>query len=124
LFVMKNWTLDSFLQYLNDNKYVITVFEGKDCRVCHALLPKMEELVKKEFAETPMIVVNTDDNPDIAGQNIIFSLPVILVFKDGREVARISGKNPMYEINEQLKKTLNYTKDDNPYASLFDNLAE
>ncbi|TNE72434.1 thioredoxin [bacterium] len=121
---MKNWTLDSFIQYLNENEYVITFFEGKDCRVCHALLPKMEELVNKEYSNTPMIVVNTDENPDIAGQNIIFSLPVILVFKQGREVARISGKNPMYEINEQLKRTLNYSEDDNPYSSLFENLAD
>lgn len=103
---MQSWTLDSFLEYIHQQEYVIAFFEGKNCRVCHALYPKMQELVAEEFSSVPLIVVNTDENPDIAGQHIVFSLPLMIVFKQGREVARISGKQPMFQIKEELRNII------------------
>jgi thioredoxin-like negative regulator of GroEL len=114
---MKTWTLDSFLEFIHQQEFVITFFEGKNCRVCHALFPKLETLAQNEFSEIPLIVVNTDENPDIAGQNIVFTLPLIIIFKQGREVVRISGKQPMFQITEELRRTLQVNDGEHPFSA-------
>jgi thioredoxin-like negative regulator of GroEL len=114
---MKIWTLDSFLEYIHQQEFVLTFFEGKNCNVCHALFPKLEVLAQTEFPEIPLIVVNTDENPDIAGQNIVFTLPLIIIFKQGREVVRISGKQPMFQITEEVRRTLQFNDSEHPFSA-------
>lgn len=124
--IMQHRDFEIFQNILQKNTYTIVFFEGKNCQVCHALLPKIQAIVESDFPGTPLEIVNTDANPDIAGQYIVFTLPLILVFKQGREVVRIGGKNPIHEIKEKLKQTIVTINDEeaNPYESLFSGLGD
>jgi thioredoxin-like negative regulator of GroEL len=123
---MNKLDFSTFQQRLESNTFTLVFFEGKNCEVCHALLPKIQALLAIEFPQTPLEIVNTDENPDIAGQFIVFSLPLMIVFKQGREVMRIGGRNPIYQIREQIKQVIvaQHTDDGNPYESLFSGLGE
>jgi thioredoxin-like negative regulator of GroEL len=115
-------TLDSFIHFIRQQEYVIVFFEGKNCRVCHDLYPKIKDLVEREFPSVPLVVVNTDESPDIAGQHIVFSLPVLLVFKQEREVSRISGKQPVFQIAQELRNSIRVDYGD--YFSAFEEIKE
>jgi thioredoxin 1 len=47
--------------------------------------------------------VNTDENQKLAMRYSIFSIPTMIVFKDGREAARVVGFMPQEAMEERLR---------------------
>lgn len=115
-------TLDSFIHFIRQQEYVIVFFEGKNCRVCHYLYPKIKDLVERDFPTVPLVVVNMDESADIAGQLIVYSQPILLVFKQEREVLRISGKQPVFQIAQELRNSIRVVHGD--YFSAFEEIKE
>jgi len=66
----------------------ILYFSSEDCSVCHSVFPKMMDVIKDYEISVGRIDVNKQLK--IAGQNLIFSIPTILVFNEGQEVFRES----------------------------------
>lgn len=58
-----------------------------DCSVCHALLPQILELME-QFPHIQLGHVNADAVEEIAGKFSIFTVPVLLLFVDGKEYIR------------------------------------
>jgi len=50
--------------------------------------------------------VNVDNNPKIAGQYGIMSIPTLMVFKDGQPVSNIVGFRPKAELKKSLDTAL------------------
>ena len=76
------------------------------CGPCRALAPAIEEL-QKEYAERVFIgKLDVDKNPQMAERFQVFSIPTMIVTKDGKEVDRIVGCVPKKNIEEVLKKHL------------------
>ena len=50
--------------------------------------------------------VNTDENQQLAMRYSIFSIPTMIVFKDGREAARLVGYMPQAAMEERLREFL------------------
>ena len=79
----------------------ILYFSSETCNVCHSVFPKLVDMTSELDIEIGRIDVNK--TVKLAGQHLIFSLPTILVFHEGREVARESRF-----INfDKLERTLN-----------------
>jgi thioredoxin 1 len=69
---------------------VLVDFYASWCGPCKVLAPRLEEVA----AETPrarVVKVNIDDSPDLADRYGVESIPSVMVFKEGRIVARQSG---------------------------------
>lgn len=60
------------------------------CGPCKMLGPVIEE-VAAETDAFQVVKVNADDSPEIGQQYRVFSIPTLLVFKDGKEVKRSVG---------------------------------
>ena len=58
-----------------------------DCSVCHALLPQVLELMT-QFPRIQLGHVNADAVEEIAGRFSIFTVPVLLLFIEGKEYLR------------------------------------
>ncbi len=50
--------------------------------------------------------VNTDENQALAIRYSIFSIPTMVVFRDGREAARIVGYMPQASMEDRLREFL------------------
>ena len=50
--------------------------------------------------------VNTDENQGLAMRYSIFSIPTMVVFKDGREAARVVGYMPQASMEDRLREFL------------------
>jgi len=76
------------------------------CGPCLALTPTIEEL-NKDYAGRVLIgKLNVDENPKTAECFQVFSIPTLLIMKNGQEVDRIVGCVPKKHIETALKKQL------------------
>ncbi|MFS0863926.1 thioredoxin family protein [Fredinandcohnia sp. 179-A 10B2 NHS] len=74
-----------------------------NCSVCHALLPQIKE-VMSDFPEIKKGYVNADDVEEIAGFLSIFTVPVLILFIDGKEYLREARFVPIEQFTEKLSK--------------------
>ena len=61
------------------------------CGPCRMQAPILDSFEAEMGAEVKVGKVDVDEEPDIAGRFNIFSIPTIIVFRDGKEVARTVG---------------------------------
>ncbi len=70
------------------------------------LAPTVEKVAALHTTDMKFYKLNTDENPDIAGEYRISGIPCLLVFKDGKEVDRIVGVVSERNITTMLEKHL------------------
>lgn len=61
------------------------------CGPCHAMAPQFAQAARELGPAARLAKVNVDESPAIAGRYGIRSIPTMVLFADGREVARQSG---------------------------------
>ncbi len=66
--------------------------------------PIMEQLAAESNGRYRIAKLNVDENPRIATQYQIQSIPTMLIFKDGKLIDRIIGAQPKQAIAERLSK--------------------
>ena len=76
------------------------------CGPCLALTPVIEELSKDYAGRVLIGKLNVDENPQTAECFQVFSIPTLLIMKNGREVDRIVGCVPKKNIEAALRKHL------------------
>ncbi|MBD8005339.1 thioredoxin family protein [Bacillus sp. Sa1BUA2] len=96
-------SLEEIQTTINENKLTLLYISRPDCSVCHGLLPQVEELLE-EFPSVASIHADADRIPEIAGEYSIFTVPVVLVFVEGKELIRKARFVPIGELREQLER--------------------
>ena len=66
-------------QVLADNKSVFVDFYADWCGPCKMVGPVLEE-ISKDYTDIKFVKVNVDDNPEIAQQYGIMSIPTMIGF--------------------------------------------
>jgi len=64
------------------------------------------EEISKDYTDIKFVKVNVDDNPEIAQQYGIMSIPTMIGFKNGEKVASSLGFMPREELEAVVKQTL------------------
>ena len=77
-------------EVLNQKGLVFVDFYADWCGPCKMTSPIIEELAN-EIKEVKFVKVNVDENPDLASQYNIFSIPTFLIFKDGKVAHQFVG---------------------------------
>ena len=70
---------------------VVVDFWAPWCGPCRAMAPRFEEAARQMEPKLRFAKVNSDEEQNLAARLNIRSIPTLLVFRDGREVARQSG---------------------------------
>ncbi len=92
-------------QVLAGNKSVFVDFYADWCGPCKMVGPVLEE-ISKDYTDIKFVKVNVDDNPEIAQQYGIMSIPTMIGFKNGEKVASSLGFMPREELEAVVKQTL------------------
>lgn len=95
---------DEELDEFSKQETHILYFSSENCNVCHSVFPKLVDLTAEYDVRIGRIDVNK--NVKMAGQHLIFSIPTILIFNEGREVARESRFVDFEKIDRMLKLIL------------------
>lgn len=61
------------------------------CGPCRMIVPIIESLSKKLEGKVKIAKLDIDEAQDVASSLGITSIPTIILFKDGKEVARVVG---------------------------------
>jgi thioredoxin 1 len=96
----------NFEETVKKHSLALIDFWASWCGPCMALAPVIEELTK-DYAERVFVgKLNVDENPQTAEYFQVFSIPTLLIMKNGREVERIVGCVPKKHIEAALGKHL------------------
>jgi thioredoxin 1 len=94
----------NFDETVKNNKVALIDFWAGWCGPCRALAPIIEELARDYSGKVLVGKLDVDENPKTAECFQVFSIPTIIVFKDGCEVDRLVGLCAKNRIEDTLKK--------------------
>jgi thioredoxin 1 len=97
-------TDSNFEDTLKNNKLVFVDFWANWCGPCRALAPTIVELAKEYNGKVLVGKLDVDENPVTAQRFQVFSIPTMIVFKDGQEAERLVGLCPKSRITDALQK--------------------
>ena len=93
-------------EVLNAEKPVLVDFWAPWCGPCRLVSPVVEAVGEAHADKIATAKVNTDENQQLAMRYSIFSIPTMIVFKDGREAARLVGYMPQAALEDRLREFL------------------
>ena len=73
---------------------VLVDFYADWCAPCRYVAPLMDELAQTHEGTLLIVKVDTDEAPDVSKKFGIRSIPTVILFRDGEEVARSVGFEP------------------------------
>jgi len=79
---------------------VVVDFWAPWCGPCKQLMPALERAVLEAKGAVKMVKINIDDNPAVAGQLGVRSIPAVFAFKDGEPVDGFMGGQPESELQK------------------------
>lgn len=96
----------TFSKAVQENKLAIIDCWASWCGPCMVLAPTIDVLAKEYAGKVFIGKLDVDENPKTAEQFQVFSIPTLLIMKDGVEVDRIVGLCQKNYIEDKLKKHL------------------
>ena len=98
------FTADNFQQeVLNSSQPVMVDFFANWCGPCQMMGPVIANLAEEYAGKIKIGKINVDEQPELAGEYRIMSIPTLMIFKNGEIAQTAIGYRPKEEIEELLK---------------------
>ena len=88
-------------EVMNSDKPVLLDFWAPWCGPCRMVVPIVEEIAK-ERPDIKVGKINVDEQPELASQFGVMSIPTLVVMKNGKIVDQAMGARPKNAILEML----------------------
>lgn len=83
-------TKDNFTQSVESGVSLVD-FWAPWCGPCKMQLPIVEELATELAGQATIAKINVDEEPELASQFGVMSIPTLILFKDGQPVDKMVG---------------------------------
>jgi thioredoxin 1 len=85
---------------------VVVDFWAEWCGPCRMIAPALDELSKELEGKVKIVKLNVDENPGVAGQLGIRSIPTLMVFKNGQVAAQKVGAASKSDLSKWIQGAL------------------
>lgn len=95
--------LNEFQQLLQQNAITVGYFSTESCNVCKVLRPQVRQICDK-FDNVHFEYVDVEKSPELRGQYLVFSVPTIIIFIEGREHKRLNRYMSLQDFEDELAR--------------------
>ncbi len=96
----------AFRAAMDEKKTLVVDFYADWCGPCRMLGPVLEDISEELSDKAQFVKINVDDNPDLAREYGIMSIPCVMVFKGGELAGKNLGFVPKAAMKEFIEKNI------------------
>jgi thioredoxin 1 len=85
---------------------VLVDFWADWCGPCRLISPIVEQIAKERADEIKTLKLDVDENPEVAAEHGIRSIPALVLFSGGVERGRVVGALPKPRLESELDKAM------------------
>lgn len=93
-------------EFIEENIISIVYFSGATCGACDAIRDKVLYVIK-DYKEIKFMEVNAVENKEVAAEYNIFSLPILLLFINGKETLRVGRYFDILDFRNSIDRYYN-----------------
>ena len=91
-------------EVLKSEKPVLIDFWATWCGPCKMMAPVFHTVADELNGEVDFFSVDVDENPGLAAANKVFSVPTLILYKNGVEASRSVGAISKYDLLDFIEK--------------------
>ncbi len=91
---------------LNSDKPVLVDFWAEWCGPCKMIGPALEEISEELSDQLSIVKMDIMENTDVPGEIGVQSIPLMVLFKDGKAVAQKLGAAPKSQLKGWIESVL------------------
>ena len=88
-------------EVMNSDRKVLLDFWAPWCGPCRMVVPIVEEIAR-ERSDIKVGKINVDEQPELASQFGVMSIPTLVVMENGEVIRRVTGARPKNAILAML----------------------
>lgn len=96
-------SIDELNMMKNKNEMLLIYFGSDSCGVCMAIKPKLERLIKK-YPNIKLVNVETENSPELSASHNVFTIPVIILYIQGKETIREARIISMEKLEQNISR--------------------
>ncbi|MCB6364626.1 thioredoxin [Intestinibacillus massiliensis] len=95
-------TKNNFQEVISSKQPVLIDFWAPWCMPCKMFAPVVEEVAQENAGQVAVGKINIDEEPELAAQFGVMSIPTLILMKSGRPVASTVGAQPKAAVQRMI----------------------